>query len=375
LPKAPKKISRYSSVRNKTDIIQTIMWELIKNSGRPVVLYGTGNAAEKILRICEEKDISIAGIFASDDFVRNRSFAGIPVISYSEAKARFGYMTVLLCFGTHLEPVIENIKRIDREQDLYAPDLPIAGGGIFDAEYCKEHKSDFVDIMDLLADRKSREVLSGVINYKLSGKLNYLFDIETSVEDNYALLDLGPDESYVDLGAYNGDTIELFLNCAGGDCKSIIAMEPEKRNFRKLSNYCEGLNMENVFLYNMAASSGPAVLEFQKGSGRGGQANTGKTIEIPADSVDNIIAKLAEEGRDIHPTFIKMDLEGMEEEALKGAENTIKNDKPKMLVSAYHRNSDLFNLPKKVLAMNPSYKVYLRHSPCVPAWEVDYFFV
>ena len=68
-----------------------------------------------------------------------------------------------------------------------------------------------------------------------------------------------------------------------------------------------------------------------------------------------------------------MDLEGQEQNALIGAENTIKTNKPKMLISAYHRQDDLLMIPELILKYNPDYKIYLRKSPCLPAWEINYY--
>ena len=348
------------------------MWDNIKNSGRPVVLYGTGNAADKIIKICEEKNINIAGIFASDDFVRSRNFAGYPVISYSEAKRQFGHMTVLLCFGSHIDSVMDNIKRIDYEQDLYAPDLPIAGDDMFTEDYFESNREEFLKAFHLLSDRHSRDVFSGVINYKLTGRLSYLTDVESDDEDNYRLFNLGSDEAFIDLGAYNGDTIDFFLKMTGGCYRRIIAFEPEKRNFRKLNEYCEAKGLKDALLLNAAASDADKTLYFEKGRGRGSQSGGIKTVPVDAKSVDNVTASL--EG-DARISFIKMDLEGMEEEAIRGASQTIKKDKPKMLISAYHRSSDLFAIPRLVMSLNPGYRVYLRHSPCIPAWEVNYYFV
>ena len=84
------------------------MWNTLKTGKKPLVLYGTGNAAEKILKELDTREIPVSGIFASDGFVRDRSFAGFKVLSYEQAKEQFGPMAVLLCFGSHRPDVIEN---------------------------------------------------------------------------------------------------------------------------------------------------------------------------------------------------------------------------------------------------------------------------
>ena len=71
-------------------------------------------------------------------------------------------------------------------------------------------------------------------------------------------------------------------------------------------------------------------------------------------------------------SYIKLDVEGAEYEALCGARNTIARFHPKLLCAAYHRNEDLFRLPLLIHALHPGYRLYLRHFPCVPAWETNW---
>ena len=336
------------------------MWDRLQNADKPIVLYGTGNAAEKIIAELNKRNITIAGIFASDGFVRTRSFSGFPVLSYQDAKDKFGNMIVLLCFGSHLPDVIENIKRIASEQELYAPDLPIAGEGLF------EYSPELEDIKEILADDKSREVLEEVVAYKLDGKIDHLLKCETDDNENWGILGLNSNEVYLDLGAYNGDTVRQFLGLTGMKYKEIIAVEPEARNFRKLSE--NTADLKNIKLVNKAIGHVQTEVMFTKSTGRGGAVGKGKQYSVEMDTVDNILL-----GKPV--SYIKMDLEGYEQQALLGAEETIKRYKPKMLISAYHRNNDLWIIPKLVLKYNPEYKVYLRKSPCLPAWEVNYYFI
>lgn len=343
------------------------MWDYLKTTKKPIVLYGMGNAAKHILDELRIRNIPVAGIFASDGFVRGHSFEGFPVSSYSDAKERFGDMVVLLCFGSHLDDVLLNIQRISKEQELYAPDLPVVGEGLFTSAYAKEHEEDLNWLRSVLADDTSREVLDKLIEYRITGKIEYLFDIVSSDEENYKLLNLNDNESYLDLGAYTGDTIKEFLELTGG-YKSIVAVEPEERNFRKLKENTAAL--ENITLINAAISSHDGTLMFTHGIGRGGSIGKGKTREIPCVFVDGILSS-----SNFEVSYIKMDLEGEEIEALKGAEKTIATKKPKLLLAAYHRIDDYWEIPKLILRYNPDYKIYLRKSKGLPAFEVNYYCV
>ena len=385
------------------------MWDRLKSETRPVVLYGTGDAAEKILKELDIRDIRVSGIFASDGFVRDRSFAGYKVLSYRDACERFGSMCVLLCFGSHRPEVMENIIKISREQDLYAPDLPVAGTGLFDRQYYLRNKERLDAVFDRLADEQSRSVFSKVIEYKLGGRIDPLLECSTPEEDNWKLLfknllderyaeasyaPVCPDRaeglSFLDLGAYTGDTAGLFIKLCEGKYSRIIAVEPEKRNFRKLSENLSALG--SVELINAAAGASDKEIIIEKGKGRGGKArdagpegraqspeqkdpaaqseqyNASRGLRIMQRSTDSIL-----EGRPVD--MIKMDIEGSESDALDGAADTIRNFRPRMIIAAYHRTEDLFAIPEKVLAIRPDYRLYLRKDPCIPAWGVNYIFV
>ena len=370
------------------------MWDRLKTEEKPIVLYGTGDAAEKILKELDARDIRASGIFASDGFVRDREFAGFKVMSYAEACRRFGSMCVLLCFGSHRPDVIENIVRISREQVLYAPDLPVAGKGLFDRKYYLQNKDRFDAVYGMLADEQSRLVFSKVIEYKLTGRIGPLLECCTPEEENWMLLFDGDSErksglAFLDLGAYTGDTAELFIKLCGGKYSHIIAVEPEKRNFRKLS---ENLSVfDGIELIQAAAGSADRPITIEKGKGRGGQAcqaepgmaaiqvepyeqriaarnSSPHGISIMQKSVDSIL-----KGSPVD--IIKMDIEGAESDAIEGAAKTIRTHHPRMLIAAYHRTEDLYAIPEKVLSISPGYKLFLRKDPCIPAWGVNYIFV
>ena len=73
--------------------------------------------------------------------------------------------------------------------------------------------------------------------------------------------------------------------------------------------------------------------------------------------------------------YIKYDVEGAETEALMGSRGIIQRDAPALLVSAYHRNTDLFRLPLLVHELNPAYKLFLRRMAGVPAWDINLYAV
>jgi FkbM family methyltransferase len=338
------------------------LWQKLKNGTKPVYLYGMGNGADKILDECIRQGIRIDGVFASDGFVRHQLFRGFTVESYSEAKAKNPDMTALLCFGSALADVIESIKQKGDEITLFAPSVPVYGGEIFNADFFRKNEEKIRLARSLFADEKSKEVYDKIIEYRLSGDINCLFEIETSRSDNYKLLDLDS-EIFVDLGAYRGDTVsEVNKLCS---LEKVFAVEPDKKNFEKLRANTEGI--KNVFYFNCAVGENDGTAVFEKSRGRGSAVGkTGETVQLR--SVDSILS-----GERV--TYIKFDVEGNEKNAILGAVNTIKKYRPKLKIAAYHRSADIFDLPIIINEISNKYRLYLRHEPSLPDWDTDIFAV
>lgn len=251
---------------------------------------------------------------------------------------------------------------------LLAPDLPLSDGILFTRAFLEERLPLWEEALSLLADDKSRNILRDILRFKLSGELHYLRRCETPREADYLqLLAPGGQEVFVDAGAYNGDTVEEFLGYTGGRFREIYALEPNRRNFRKLAERMECLNLPGIRCLCVGAWDCADTLPFSPGSGRqSGMASTGAPTTV--DSIDRILG-----GRPA--TILKYDVEGAEMRALLGSRRTIAAFKPRLAVSAYHRAEDLFALPRLIHSLHPEYKIHLRHHPCVPAWDTNLYAV
>lgn len=338
------------------------VWEQLTAADKPIFLYGMGLGAEKILSQFEQNGIKAEGIFASDEFVRGHSFKGYKVKKYSEVCEEYNDFIVVLCFATRLDNVLKNIEKIAKERTVYAPDVPVAGGGLFTREFVKENDEKFEYVYSHLADDESKRVYLSIINYKISGKIDYLLNTFADKDKIYSdILRLSGNENIMDLGAYDGDTIEEFLNATGGKYKSIIALEPDAKNYKKLVRNTE--KSENITCLNMGAWDKKDNLIFSAKAGRNSKLSAeGNSVKVT--DIDSL---------NFPADFIKMDVEGSEMKALCGGEKTITERKPKLYVCAYHRNEDLYALPLKIWEMNKDYKIYFRHSKYIPAWESNFY--
>ncbi len=343
----------------------TDLWNYLKETKKPIVLYGMGDGADKIISVLNMYDIKLSGVFASDGFVRKKIFHGFEVGSYTQLKEKLGDMIVLLCFGTALPDVIANIKRIANECELYAPSVPVYGETLFNLDYAKSHKTELQKIYCRLADDSSKKAFENTVMYKLTGKIDYLFDCETAPCEVYRnVLNFGCDETYFDLGAYRGDTVEEFLSKVSSYNK-IIAVEPDRKSYNKLLNAVA--DKSNIKCINAAVCDTDGAVSFDMQHSRGSSLGTGQG-SVAAVTIDEL-------SKECVPTYIKFDVEGAEYESVMGGAKTIAQSKPKMQIAAYHRGEDLIKIPSAVLSLCDDYKIYLRHYPCLPDWDMSYFFV
>lgn len=348
--------------------IKVDLWEYLRSAEKPIVMYGMGNGADKILSRFSVAGIEVADFFASDGFVRGHSFHGKTVLSFSEIKEKYDDFIIILSFASNLDEVLDRFYTLDADYEMYAPDVPVTGEGTFDTSFYIENEKLFEKARSLLADEQSKRVFDSVISYKLAGKISYLKKIETTPDEAWNNI-LSP-QSYincVDCGAYNGDTAkEMLFRCK--NVKKIYALEPDGRNFRKLSSYAE--SEPGIIPVNAAAWNENTVLEFDAGGNRNANlfsVNTKKTVAIEAKTVDGII--------DVPVDYVKYDVEGAERNAILGSRATIQKSSPDLLVSVYHRNEDLFDLPLLINEINPDYKLYLRKFKYVPAWDLNLYAV
>lgn len=346
------------------------VWKRLKEAEKPIVMYGMGDGAEKIMKVMDNMGIKPKEFMASDEFVRGHSFLGYQVKKLSEIQAIYEDFIIVVCFGSNLPSVTSRLYELSEKYELYAPDVPVVGEDIFDEVYAKEHEAELKKVRKLLADEKSKEVFDSLINYKFSGDISLLKSCETPLEEAESLLKIGKEETYVDLGAYNGDTVERFLRLTNKEFAEIYAVEPDYRNFSRMVRRNYALGRGIFYPVNAAAWNENTQLMFRKSGGRNSSAcnqyGRGAQVKVEGITVDKMLGEKK-------PTLIKIDVEGAEREALEGASEVISKYRPRLVLSVYHRTSDLFTLPLLVKEMNSGYKLYLRHHPYVPAWDTNLY--
>ena len=220
----------------------------------------------------------------------------------------------------------------------------------------KEHVDDFEELYINLKDYRSKKLLNAILNNWVHYDFNTLSEVTEKCYDDYFDLDLIPtcnEEVFVDLGAYTGDSTISFLRNYGDSYKKIYAYEITPETYQILVSNLK--DYPNVVCYLKGVGDTRSSLSVVNSSADA-SANTVFVSDngtIPMVTLDEDIGEKL--------TMIKADIEGFEQEALLGAINHIKNDHPKLLISVYHKNEDLWKIPKMIKEIDPTYKFYLRY--------------
>lgn len=345
-------------------IIHPCVWDVLSQTPLPIVLYGMGDGADMVIDRLRESGRDFDDVFASDAFVRGQSFRGKRVKTYAEICERYGDFFIVMCFASRDKDTIDFVTAAAREHPLVAPDVPVADKDVFTYDFIKEHDGEFDKAFSLLADERSRQNYIDILNFKISGRVDLLFKAQQDkafVYDN--ILINGDDEAFVDLGAYDGDTVNEFVTACNGKYRKIFAFEADEKNYSKLVKNTKGL--KNTELFNIAAWDKKETLLFEKRKGRSSKLSSSGNVSVQADRLDDIINE--------EISILKMDIEGSEERAIAGSAGLIKKYRPKLYICAYHRNSDMFALPLKINEICNDYRFYFYHHMYIPAWESNFY--
>lgn len=218
----------------------------------------------------------------------------------------------------------------------------------------KTHLEDFIWVYEHVEDQRSKDVIYGVLRHWLDYVDIHLQPIIEREYDQYFdpnIVQCTEDEVFVDLGAYTGDTVTSYLKNFG-DYKKIYCYDIDEDNLEICKDNFR--TFDNIEYRQVAVGEKEGFIYFRENSdsSANGISDTGET-KIRMVSLDNDISEPI--------TFLKMDIEGSETQALLGARNHIINEHPKLAISIYHNNEDLWKIAKIIHEMDPSYKFYIRY--------------
>jgi FkbM family methyltransferase len=208
------------------------------------------------------------------------------------------------------------------------------------------------ELRDSLGDETSRRVLDAVVGFRLTLDPRILEPIiDHDLYGPDCLMPFAENEVYVDGGSYDGDSLRMFIDRVKGRYDRIYAYEPDQRTFERLTQNFSG--EDRVVPVAKGLFREEMTLRFDDAGTRGSLFTDTGSVTVPVTSLDKDL-------QGSRASFIKMNIEGAEIDALEGARTTIRSFAPKLAISAYHRPSDLWEVPAKIKSLHPDYRLFLR---------------
>lgn len=236
-------------------------------------------------------------------------------------------------------------------------DVSENGGEIDKLYYLKDKQTKgYMDIIRSMR-RKNQDDLYTPEYYKgTEENISYFCDPVLAPKNNV---------TYIDVGAYDGNSIEPALNFYGNRMKKILAFEPDEKSRVKLKEYIDRTKIgDRTQVFPYALGSEDRILRF---------SSSGLVSIVSEQGESAIVQKVFDELPDVEidgDIMVKMDIEGAELDALKGMSRLIKEHQPYLAICLYHKVQDLYEIAKFIKDLNPGYRLYLRGGWHLECWAV-----
>jgi len=372
----------------------------------PVVIFCAGASGNILAPLFSRYGIKPACFCDNDSSRAGNLYCDLPIISFDELKNKHRESLIVIASAAYQKfiktQLLENSFNEDKIIVLDAEDssfdsilrreriMMLARNGeptsLLD-DLCHDEEK-LLNAYELLTDNKSKDIFIRRLalvasSFEYKSYKNYLSEFSEPIlkmgynnperfkyDGNYFyfnndVLNLQDGETFIDGGAFVGDSAEEFIkHCKNNNIefRQIHCFEPDKANFKELT-----VNMakyKNIVCRQAGLWSHSTTLRFVSSAQTDRYCARIQGDEIGAQSSADI--EINTVGIDEHlngaeVSLIKMDIEGAELEALKGAAESIKDFAPKLAISVYHNVSDLYEIPLMIHQIRPDYKLYLRH--------------
>ncbi|WP_027005377.1 FkbM family methyltransferase [Conexibacter woesei] len=347
---------------------------------RPIVLHGAGGVGRSVLAALRAGGIEPVCFSDGGAQPGAQPVDGVDVLPMAEAVARHGADAVFVVTILNPRFPYNSVRDALAEAGAqlvvpwilvgwahpegllphYAVDLP---------HRVLEQADDVRAAYALLADDASREQFLVQLAWRLTADFDVLGGHLPTSEQYFSadVIALADDDVFVDCGAYDGDTVASLIEHHPAGVQRIYALEPDPDNLEALNERLADLGpavVEAVEVLPWAAGAERGTARWAlPGTSSAGMAEDGE-IEVEVAPLDELLHL------GVAATYIKMDIEGAEPDALNGARATIARHRPALAVCIYHAQDHLWSLPLLVASLvegDYTYKIRRYLSDC---WEV-----
>jgi FkbM family methyltransferase len=331
-----------------------------------IVLFGAGHFGRRTLAGMRKAGIEPAAFMDNDARLWNTSVEGVEVLSPEDAARRYaGQASFVITVwrgegsdrmaqreaqlrGLGCRYVMTFLPLYWKHAEVFLPHYPV------DLPHKVHQQADEVRRAGhLWSDDASRGEYLAQVRWRLTGDFSLPAPVQHTAYFPLELCPLTDHEVFVDCGAYDGDSIRTFLDQPKKSFKKIYGFEPDPANFRKLREEVSlRAERDSITLQCAAVGAHNGSVTF---SGDGNEASSvGKgEMVVNCITLDEVLSGT-------EPTYIKMDIEGAELDALNGARKIIQRHSPVLAICSYHLQNHLWKIPLLIQSMNPSYSFFLR---------------
>ena len=321
----------------------------ISSNNIPKYILGVNKLAKSV-----QKYIKVDGII--DDFTRVQTSKNKNILNISDIPKDAIILVASTASPLEVKQKLDDMGFINFNYlsfyrfcgfDLVAPPFMVDFADDF-----KKNFDKYETIYQLLADNLSKKIFQKVINFKITFDIEYMIGFTNDHKGQYfdkTILPDMPNMIFVDGGGYVGDTARQLVSHFP-DFKKIYLFEPNEKNITIAKKRLK--DIANIEFFNIGLSNKKATLNFNDKMSYSAIYTAGAT-NVCVDTIDNIITQKVD--------FIKLDIEGAEQDAIDGATRTIAKYTPVIACCIYHKAQDWYKIPQKVLSINNHYKIYIRH--------------
>lgn len=355
----------------KTYRYTNTLYENFNFENKKVIIWGKSISALNLYVELKSKNVEVIGF--TDSFAKQlQQFADLPLYPFEQVLKMHDIViyvaTVVFQYQIEILELLKNVKvPVLCKGIVYGP-------GDYDIYEMKKRieidEYKISQVRSILKDDKSRKTFDYLIEYRISNNYQLLSAAFENGHRQYFptqnIFRPSNEEIFIDAGAYNGATSVEFSEWVDGKYKKIYLMEPDELMKSVAKEYVTLKHLKNVELVGKGAYSKSTVLNF-KNIAESGSSYINKTgnSRIETITIDEMLQCSP-------ATYIKMDVEGAELPALMGAERTIKRYKPKLAISIYHRDDDLWNIPYYIYQRYPWYQLFIRHYTTITTETILY---
>jgi len=343
---------------------------------RSLVLVGAGNFGRQVLASLRKDGIEPLAFADNNPALQDKSIEGVQVLSRRHAAEKYGSSAAFVVtiwnadhafVQTRKELVELNCKKVVSAISLrwkYSKAL-LPFFWLEVPSKTVEHAGLIKSAFSLWDDEFSRHEYLAQLKFRILGEFDSL-STPVSQESYFPddLFDLSPNEKFIDCGAFNGITVKHFLKRQKEYSGKIVAYEPDPNNFELLKQCISELAIENVIPQPYAVGAKHETVHFDAIGTMGSAISDNGRIKVECITLDENLDELQ-----IQPTYIKMDIEGSELDALTGAANLIRTKMPILAICLYHCYDDLWRIPLYIHSLAKDYRLFLRPHE-IEGWQL-----